>query len=267
MEKGEMIGRGQTAEVFAWKDGQVLKLFLEEFPFTEAEDEARITEAAYKAGLPVPAVQGVVKVDERAGVVFERLEGPILTTVLVSKPWRLFKLSRMIAELHAAIHSCELPGLPSQREEFEVVIRERAPLQNDQREGLLKVLERLPDGNALCHTDFHPENIIMTARGPIIIDWWTAKRGNPLADVAVTSLLQRVSAPPDRKAVLKWLLNMGGSLLYSIYSREYARLRSVSRTEIDAWLPVAAAHRLAMGNPKEKRQLLAIIDKAISSQH
>ena len=263
MERGEMIGRGETAEVFVWEDGKVLKLFLEEFPFTEAGDEARITEAAHKAGLPVPAVNGVVKVDSRAGVVFERLEGPILTTALLSRPWRFFKLANMMEELHAAIHSCELPGLPSQREEFEEAIRERAPLPNDVKEGLLKILERLPDGNTLCHNDFHPENIIMTARGPIIIDWWTAKRGNPLADAAITSLLLRVSAPQDRKAVLKWLLNMGGSLVYSIYSREYTRLRSVSRTEIDAWLPVAAAHRLAMGNPKEKRQLLAIIEAGL----
>jgi len=26
--KGELLARGRTAEVFVWKDGQVLKLFL-----------------------------------------------------------------------------------------------------------------------------------------------------------------------------------------------------------------------------------------------
>ena len=104
-EKGEMIARGRTAEIFAWKDGQVLKLFLEDWPVrTDAAKEAETTRAAHKAGLPVPAVEGVVEVEGRRGIVFERVEGPIMTIAMVSKPWNFVRLARMMAELHAARH-------------------------------------------------------------------------------------------------------------------------------------------------------------------
>ncbi len=58
MEKGARIGRGRTAEVFAWKDNQVLKLFLEWVSARDVDYEARVTEQAHRAGLPVPAVGG-----------------------------------------------------------------------------------------------------------------------------------------------------------------------------------------------------------------
>jgi len=115
IEKGKQISRGRTAEIYNWKDGQVLKLFLEAYPFSDAEREARVTEAAHKAGLPVPAVKEVMEVEGRGGIVFEQVEGPIMSKVVASKPWKLSHYANMMAELHARMHSCEIPGLPSQR--------------------------------------------------------------------------------------------------------------------------------------------------------
>jgi len=264
-EKGEMISQGRTAEVFTWGENQVLKLFLKGFPAKDAEYEAMVTEAAHKVGLPVPAVQGTVKVDGRRGIIFERVDGPILTIAMVSKPWKFFKLTRFMAELHEMIHACEIPGLDSQREELETAIRERAPLQTDQREGLLKMLARLPDGNALCHGDFHPENILMTARGPIVIDWLTAKRGNPMADVARTSLILRIGTPPGVGAVLRRLMILGANMLNSVYLKRYAQFESFSREEINRWLPLLAAVRLVEAIPEEKRQLLAIVEAGLKA--
>ena len=265
MEKGEMISSGRTAEIFAWKDDQVLKLFLKEFSAEDAEFEARVTEAAHKAGLPVPAVEGAVKVDDRAGIVFERVEGPIMTIAMVSRPWKFFKLARMMAELHQAMHSCEMPGLPSQREALKRIIRDRVALPSHMKEALLKVLEQLPDSNALCHGDFHPENILMTARGPIVIDWLTAKRGDPMADVARTSLVLRLAAVPQFMAG-RWLINMFRARLHSIYLKRYLQLRPAPREQIAAWeLPLITA-RLADSIPEERDLLLAFIEKALSSQ-
>lgn len=44
--------------------------------------------------------------------------------------------------------------------------------------------------------DFHPDNVLLAARGPVIIDWPDATRGQPLADVARTSLLLRLGGLP-----------------------------------------------------------------------
>ena len=164
IEKGEQISRGRTAEIYSWKDGQVLKLYLDKYPFGDAEHEARITEAAYKAGLPVPAVKEVVEVMGRAGIVFERVEGPIMSKVVASKPWRLSHYASMMAELHARMHSCQIPGLPSQREYLKTIIRDRISLPVHMKKTLLELLEQLSNGNALCHLDFHPDNIIVSSQ-------------------------------------------------------------------------------------------------------
>ncbi len=41
----------------------------------------------------------------------------------------------------------------------------------------------------LLHGDFHPNNILYTASGPVVIDWSFASSGDPLLDVARTLAL------------------------------------------------------------------------------
>ncbi len=258
-----MITQGRTAEIYAWKDDQVLKLLRDGFPANWVEQEARVTRAVYEAGLPVPAVEGTVEVEGRLGVVFERVEGPSMLAELTTKPWKLVKSARLLADLQAATHSRELPGLPSRRERLEGHIRAAATLPLPLREAALQALAALPDGHAVGHGDFHPDNIIMSSKGPIIIDWLDATQGNPLADVARTWLLLRVGAPPGVGAVSRRLSNLSGSLLYSIYLKRYLRLHPASRQQLDAWkLPVAAA-RLSENIPEENDRLLALIEAGI----
>ena len=166
-----MIARGRTAEVFAWKDGQVLKLFLAGFPAKQAKHEAWMTEAAHKAGLPVPAVEGIVEVEGRQGIIFERVDGSSMLQLFKSKPWRIGQMARILAELHAKIHLCEMPELAPLKEDLRGAIQGQAELPGETKEAILSHLERLPDGNTVCHGDFHPDNILMSSRGPVVIDW------------------------------------------------------------------------------------------------
>jgi len=279
-EKGELIALGGTAEVFTWGDNQVLKLLLEGYPASDVEREARVTEAAHQFGLPVPAVEGVVEMDGRWGIVFERVEGPSML-IAMSKRGKFAVYARMLAELHAGIHSREITELPSQREMLESRIKEvmaavaslteNTPEEREQLrrviEGALEVLGQLPDGSAVCHGDYHPDNIIISARGPIIIDWLDATKGNPLADVARTSLLFRVSVPPGAGPVLRYITHLGGSLLNSIYLKKYLRLRSVTREEIAAWLPVIAVARLTDNiSDEEKWRLIRVIETGLKGK-
>ncbi len=261
-DKGPMIARGRTAEIFAWKDDQVLKLFLDWCPAHWAQGEALITQAVHEASLPVPAVEGIVDVDGRRGIIFERVEGPSMLAELTTKPWKLVQFARTLAELQADMHSREIPELPPLRGRLEERIRAVATLPAHAREAALKALEQLPDGSALCHGDFHPDNIIMSSKGPIIIDWPDATQGNPLADVARTSMLFRLAEVPSFTAG-RWVINSARALFHSIYLKRYLRLRPTSRQQIAAWqLPIAAA-RLAENIAEEERRLLAVIEAAL----
>ncbi len=263
--KGELLARGRTAEIFTWKDDQVLKLFLEKFPAEAVAYEARVTDAIYKAGLPAPAVGGVVEVEGRQGIILARVDGPSMLQVFRSRPWRIGQLGRTQAALHAAIHKCEMPELPSLREDIRRAIQSQANLPNETKEAIINHLEQLPDGNTLCHGDFHPDNILMSSRGPVVIDWSNPRRGDPLADVAGSSLLLQLAPVPQYMAG-RWLIKIFRAWFHSSYLKRYMELRPVSRDQISAWELPLVASRLADNIPEERELILAFVEKALISK-
>ena len=63
MIKGPLIGQGLTAEIYAWGDGQVLKLYHTGLSEEWIRREAEVTRIAHGAGLAAPAVGPVVEID------------------------------------------------------------------------------------------------------------------------------------------------------------------------------------------------------------
>ena len=252
------IGRGRTAEIFQWGDGQILKLYLAWCPSEWADQEARMTRAVYEAGVPVPAVIDVIEHDGRRGIIFERVTGLSMLDDFRTKPWHLVHSARLLAELHAAMHARQIPDLPSLRQSLTYRINDTA-LADKLKSAALQALAQLPDGNAVCHGDFHPDNVILSPRGPIIIDWMTVNHGHPLADVARTVVILSVGEPPPGVPNRR-LLMQGRDLFRALYLRRYEQLRRVTRTAIDAWLLPVAAARTREDIPNERQPLTALIE-------
>jgi uncharacterized protein (TIGR02172 family) len=261
---GARIGQGRTAEVFAWDERRALKLYYPGWPASAAEAEYQKTMAVFKSGAPAPAVDGVIEVDGRHGVVFERVEGPSLLNRATARPWVIFHSAQRMAELHARMHACRPSGLPAQRERLQTKIREARPLPEALKQAALKALAQLPDDSVLCHGDFHPDNIVLSTRGPVILDWTEAACGHPLADVARTTLMmQHAALPPHLPG--RRLIEAGRRLWYQWYLHRYCQLRSVSPTQVEAWLLPVAAARLSEGIPEEERPLLRLVQGLSSS--
>jgi tRNA A-37 threonylcarbamoyl transferase component Bud32 len=103
-ENATLLAKGATADVYAWGDGCVLKLFTERTPWHANEVSA--TRAAHEAHLPVPEViDGLIEVGQREGIVFERVDGPIMTEYLQDHPGQVEDCARQAAELQARIHA------------------------------------------------------------------------------------------------------------------------------------------------------------------
>ena len=49
----------------------------------------------------------------------------------------------------------------------------------------------------IVHGDLHPLNVMLTERGPVVIDWEGARVGPADADAAITWLLLEVGEPDD----------------------------------------------------------------------
>ena len=196
----------------------------------------------------------------RHGIVYERVDEPTMLQRFSKSPWSLLGLTRSLAELHILIHQQKVSELPSQREKLAESIRNASSAPQEIKETALRALEGLSDDNVLCHGDFHPDQIIMSERGLIIIDWRTATKGNPVGDVAQSSILLRLGAPPAGRAN-EWLIRLARAYVHSRYLKRYVDGSSISQRAIDEWqLPIAVA-RLGAGIPEEKGQLLALIER------
>jgi aminoglycoside phosphotransferase (APT) family kinase protein len=55
-------------------------------------------------------------------------------------------------------------------------------------------------GERVLHLDLHPANVLLTARGPVLIDWANARDGPPDLDVALTAvILAQVAVDPGHE--------------------------------------------------------------------
>jgi aminoglycoside phosphotransferase (APT) family kinase protein len=115
-------------------------------------------------GFPAPAVFAADGTD----LVMERLYGPVLLDAVAAGEHDVRDAGRVLADLHNRLHA-----LPS---------RAGAPEER------------------VLHLDLHPANVVLTARGPVLIDWTNAADGPPDLDVALTAvILAQVAVEPGHE--------------------------------------------------------------------
>lgn len=259
----QRVGRGREAEIFAWGEGAVLKLYFEP-GFAHVRDvEMSAMSAAKAAGAPAPAALEAIEIDGRPGLVMERCDGADMLTQFGKKPWTIAGAGYAMGVAHAQLHAVAAPPELRKVKEGAAARIEQSPLVPvDLQAVALEALTRLPDGDRLGHGDFHPGNVILTADGPRVIDWPNAFSGDPNADVARTLLMLRVGEPPaGTSAVVKAGLSIGRRVLDVVYRRGYRSVRTFTDAETNAWMLPVAIHRLGDDIPEERPQLLAMIDE------
>lgn len=241
------LRKGLTSDVFAFGDDRVLKLLHPRYSRAKAESEFRITGMLHGAGLPVPRAHEVVEQDSRFGIVFERVLGLSLLQVVERKPWKLFYAAKMLAELHAQVHGFTAPSeMPTQRAQLQNWLANANDFTPRERQAAQDSLALVPDGHAVCHGDMHPANILLSDRGPIIIDWSAATRGDSGVDVARTSVLfESAKLPPDSAWHTHLLLALARRLLHRTYLARYFKLRGGRPEQVRKYLPIQRAGRSA----------------------
>ena len=260
----ELIGEGRTAEIFAWGDGKVLKLYKDWTDPSWAEREYASSVMANEGGAPVPRPYELIQHNGRSGIVFERVEGKTALTLFRTQPWRVIEITRVMAKMQATYLKAPGTGLPSNKGGLEWGIRRviEHGLGDERGERILAALAALPDGDRLCHMDFHPDNIMLTRRGWVIIDWMNTRSGPPLSDVARTSLMFRVGEPPEftmRIALIKLLVRVAKNS----YHTAIKSLLGFTDAELDAWLLPVATARLWENIPGEREKILPMIDRLL----
>jgi aminoglycoside phosphotransferase (APT) family kinase protein len=151
--------------VFALDETTVLRRY--RGPRKRCEPEALTMQWVYDLGFPVPRVHSADGPD----MVLDRVHGPTMRESVVAGTTTTEDGGRVLADLHGRLHA-----LPP------------------------------PHGggtDTIRHLDLHPNNVIMSPAGPVVIDWRNSDVGPPAMDVALTAVILAqvaLSRRPDASA-------------------------------------------------------------------
>jgi thiamine kinase-like enzyme len=185
----------------------------------------------------------------RWGLVFDRVEQKSFAQQMLNWDEAPRYLGCMV-ELHIRIHTHEAVQFADLNVKLAANIATTTLLDKRRKQDLLGGITNMPDGDRLCHGDFHPMNIMGDTSEPVIIDWPDACRGHPAADVCRSYLL----------------LKLHVAEIATAYLDAYCRLNGMSRDTVLGWLPYVAAAKLAEGVPGELQGLLQIVGSEPPSQ-
>lgn len=243
------VAEGREAEMFAWEDGRVLRLFRDDWGAQAAPFQARLLEYAGACGIRVPASYGVVTLGGRTGIVLERIAGPDLLTLLNGQPWRLLQVGGIWGRLQAGVNARPAPlELEPLRSRLGRLIERCPDIPEDLKGPALERLATLSDGDRLLHGDLHPANIMRNGDEFVVIDWSNLTRGPAEADFFRSYLMCTLGdLPPGTPWLTRTFARFGRRILRGGFTRAYRLMRAPDPGVIEAWkLPVVVA-RIAEG--------------------
>ncbi|NJP34473.1 phosphotransferase [Micromonospora thermarum] len=173
------LASGRDADVYALDGDRVLRRYRSG---GDVAAEAAVMTHLHRLGYPVPRVHHAAGPD----LVLDRLVGPTLAQSVVIGRTDAWSAARILLDLLGSLHA-----LPTRR----------AAVPADR----------------ILHLDLHPENVILTPAGPVVIDWRNAREGRPGLDVAMSAvILGEVAADggsplcrPARELLVAYLARTG----------------------------------------------------------
>jgi tRNA A-37 threonylcarbamoyl transferase component Bud32 len=215
VDRLELVGSGRDADVYSLGVDRVLRRYREG---GDATREAELMAFVAGHGYPVPTVFDV----DGADLVMERIDGPTMLGALWAGTLDLAQAARTLAQLQNRLHN--VPG----------------------RTAALS-------GDRVIHLDFHPENVMVGSRGPVVIDWRNATDGVADLDVALSAVILAQVAVDDgdgraalaRDMLARFLEHTEGDplrLLDEAVAHRRAN-RTMTPAELDLLVPAAAVIR------------------------
>jgi hypothetical protein len=240
---GRLLAAGRVAEVFEW-GSRVLKLYKSTAAKPAAFREAGVHAAVEALGLPVPKVWSVEQIVGRWGLVLDRVNQGSFAEHMLNNSDDTPQYLECMVRLHMRIHGHAAVQFASLKIRLAFNIAVTKLLDERRKEDLLAGIADMPDGDRLCHGDFHHKNVLGDVSQPVIIDWPDARRGDPAADVCRSYLLMKLHAAE----------------IAPTYLDAYCATSDIARPAVLSWLPYVAAARFAEDVPGEFDDLMKIVD-------
>ncbi|WP_346871501.1 aminoglycoside phosphotransferase family protein [Clostridium sp. UBA5119] len=238
MKYGKVIGLGNTATVYEWEEGKVLKLFYQGYPKEAVEREFHNAKAIRNMDFSKPKAYEIIFLEVRMGIIYDRVDGESLLD-WVMRTGKVQECAVYMANLHKAILQNKISNVPNYKEFLKCNIVNSPSANSKKQEEVLQILDKLIDGNTLCHGDFHPGNILISDGHTIVIDFMNVCHGDFLYDVARTVFLVEYTPEPIEVGDREMLLGFKKTL-----ADLYLMQMNVTRKMIQDYLAVIIAARV-----------------------
>lgn len=225
---GRIVGRGAQATVYA-KGDYAVKLYREGYPKANVFSEAYIMANLEHENFPSPKVYEVLRTGGRYGLRMDLVKGRSMSEIMNEAANDTEKQKSMLDELvnlqcRLQKYGGSFGWMPDIKIRLRNDLMQNTRLSKSLRDRLLEAMDGLPDGQALCHCDFHLGNIFYDGTDYTIIDLLQICKGDPAAD-AVCSYVSYSFA--DREFA-------------GFYLDRYCGISGIPRANILRWLPVYA---------------------------
>lgn len=220
---GEPIGRGAQAVVYAREDIAV-KVYNAGYPKEYVFYEAAMMGFVEAAAIPMPKPYEVLNVNGQMCLKMSRITGPSMNDRLLSEPHRVQDLMDDLVRLQRAIHAQRIFMPVRLKPKLKALIAHNEHLDAARKRDLLALCEKAPDGDALCHGDFHGSNVLFNDGIYSVIDWIDAANGEPLLDAGRSYVDYAISSPEGAE----------------LYLARYCAASGANRQDVLQWLPIQA---------------------------
>ena len=194
LEDYELSGGGKLGESYIHRSDPdvLLKLYSTQLEQTGMEEYARACKV-FRAGVPCPEPGEMVRTEDgRLGILYRRIVGKMsYARALSEHPERLEEYAESFAKVCRELHSIRPePGVfPTAKAQYKMEMERNPFLSTEERDGLLRFIDRLPDGDTAVHGDLHHGNVIFTEDGKqYFIDLSDFCTGSPLFDLGILML-------------------------------------------------------------------------------
>ena len=225
-----------------YRDGDtVLKVFDGDYPKSDVLSEALNQARVEEAGVCVPKLLEVMKLDDKWAIRSEYVPGETLQQLMDRDRDNCGEYLGRFVDIQLEICSHRAPLLNKLKDKLLRRIAE-STLDATTRYELRSRLSSMPEHQKICHGDFNPSNIVVKTDGSCcVLDWFHASQGNASADAARTYLLF-------------WLA--GDIATAESYLKLFCKKSDTAKQYVQQWMPIVAAAQSVGCRPQEREFLL-----------
>lgn len=264
LENLNLIAQGGEADIFDLDETRVLRVLRRGNASNSTEKELLPILINHK--IKVPRIYEYILIGESQAEIMEKIDGKTMIDYLQKHPLEMKTIVREFAQMHVNLlnikDTCKITTM---EDRINYTLKNNDVFDKKIVDFILEIYQGLTKGSSICHSDFHPGNILMKLQNKYehknrfsnyenyIIDWSGAYIGSYLSDIAHTYLLlTNVPIIPGQSRINHYILSKSGKLVAKSYLKEINKHLKLDYTEFSKWTVIMSMLRAFYGLPSER---------------